>query len=71
MSEQLEKPVKSKKQELSELIQTMHDDMKKLTDISQGLAGRCSDMLGLLKDLPDPPTIPAPAKENHYPNYVT
>ena len=63
-------PVKSKKQELSELIQTMQIDMKRLADIGQGLTIRCEDMLDLLKDLTDP-TIPAPAKENHYPNYVT
>ena len=69
MSEELEKPVKSKKAELSELISVMKSDMEKIQTIGLGLASRCDDMLTLLKDLSDP-SISAP-KENHYPNYVT
>jgi len=74
MSEEPEKPpvepAKSKKAELEAMIQKMESDMKRLQGIGAGLSVCCEDMLVLLKDLTDP-TIPAPAKENHYPNYLT
>ena len=74
MRQKIEKPVepvKSKKQELSELISTMQSDMRKLTDISQGLAGRCDYMLVLLKDLKDPSVPETPKEIDPAVKYVT